>query len=92
LVDYAYYEPSDAPAIFVASPILQNEQTIGVLALQISDEVINVIMNERTGLGEIGKRYLVGEDNLMCSNSRFSEQATILDRIFSLNLRVHRRN
>jgi methyl-accepting chemotaxis protein len=80
LVDYAYYEPSDAPAIFVASPIVQNEQTIGVLALQISDEAINAIMNERTGLGESGETYLVGEDNLMRSNSRFSEQATILDR------------
>jgi methyl-accepting chemotaxis protein len=80
LVDYAYYEPSDAPAIFVASPIMEDEERIGVLALQISDEAINAIMNERTGLGESGETYLVGADKLMRSNSRFSDQATILDR------------
>jgi len=80
LVDYRQYEPSNAPAIFVSSPIENNGELIGVLALQISDAAINEIMNERSGLGDSGETYLVGEDKLMRSNSRFSEQPTILDR------------
>ncbi|MCC3145226.1 methyl-accepting chemotaxis protein [Halanaerobium sp. Z-7514] len=79
LVDYQYYEPSDEPAIFVSSPVMENGDLIGVLALQIADADINAIMNERTGLGESGETYLVGSDQLMRSNSRFSQQATILD-------------
>jgi len=81
VVDYAYYEPSDAPAIFVSSPIKHSDgRVMGVLALQISDKAINEIMNERAGLGESGETYLVGSDKLMRSNSRFSNEATILDR------------
>ncbi|ADQ13682.1 methyl-accepting chemotaxis protein [Halanaerobium hydrogeniformans] len=79
LVDYEHYEPSDEPAIFISSPIMENGNLLGVLALQVADEDINAIMNERTGLGESGETYLVGSDKLMRSNSRFSQTATILE-------------
>ncbi len=81
IVDYKHYEPSDAPAMFVASPIKDNnDDTLGVIALQVSDEAINRIMSERTGLGESGETYLVGSDKLMRSNSRFTSEDDILER------------
>ena len=80
IVDYKMYGPSNEPAIFVSAPIKENRELLGVLAFQISDQAINDIMNERAGLGETGETYLVGSDKLMRSNSRFSNEATILKR------------
>jgi len=78
LVDYKHYAPSDAPAMFISAPIKENGEVIGVIALQISDEAINDIMGETTGMGESGETYLVGSDMLMRSNSRFSNENDIL--------------
>ena len=80
VVDYKHYEPSDGPAIFVAAPVKDGNETVGVIALQVSDAAINSIMNERTGLGDSGETYLVGSDKLMRSNSRFTSEADILAR------------
>ncbi len=64
------YAPSaDAPALFVAAPVKENGQTIGVLAFQLSIDAINWIMKERSGMGETGESYLIGPDKLMRSDS-----------------------
>ncbi|MFW5987921.1 MAG: methyl-accepting chemotaxis protein [bacterium] len=78
LVDYKHYTPSDAPAMFVAAPVEDNGEVIGVVALQISDKAINNIMGETTGMGKTGETYLVGSDMLMRSESRFSNEEDIL--------------
>ncbi|MBI9081904.1 MAG: HAMP domain-containing protein [Pseudodesulfovibrio sp.] len=68
--DMRSYEPSGGvPAMFVAAPIISEGRTIGVVAMQISLDAINAIMNERAGLGETGETYLVGPDLLMRSDS-----------------------
>lgn len=68
--DFATYLPSyNAPASFLATPIVRNNTTIGVLIFQIPLEPINAIMSERSGMGETGESYLVGPDNLMRSDS-----------------------
>ncbi len=68
--DMAPYAPSaGAPAQFVAAPILEDDAIIGVLALQISTGAFNTVMGERTGLGESGETFLVGQDHLMRSDS-----------------------
>lgn len=78
VIDYSFYAPSNEPAAFISHPILDNSGvTIGVLALQISDESITAFMNSSVGLGETGETYLVGSDFLMRSNSRFSDEKTI---------------
>ena len=67
--DIKPYQPSNnTPAIFMACPIKENGNIIGVLALQISISGINQIMGVRTGLGETGETYLVGPDYLMRSD------------------------
>ncbi len=70
LSDTKPYAPSaDAPAQFVAAPIKENNIIIGVVALQISIDSVNKIMQERDGMGETGESYLVGQDYLMRSDS-----------------------
>ena len=70
LSDTKPYTPSaGAPAQFVAAPIRENGETIGVVALQISIDAVNEIMGERSGMGETGEAYLVGPDQLMRSDS-----------------------
>lgn len=70
LSDMKPYSPSNnAPAQFVASPIMSGNSVLGIIALQISNDAINAIMTERTGQGETGETYLVGPDMLMRSDS-----------------------
>ncbi len=70
LSDTKPYAPSaGVPAQFVAAPIKENGRIIGVVALQISLDAVNAIMKERSGLGKTGETYLVGEDQLMRSDS-----------------------
>ncbi|WP_321491761.1 methyl-accepting chemotaxis protein [uncultured Desulfobacter sp.] len=68
--DIRTYEPSaNAPAQFLAAPIIDNGKTISILAFQLSIDAINRIMTERSGMGESGESYLVGQDKLMRSDS-----------------------
>jgi methyl-accepting chemotaxis protein len=77
--DMKKYAPSnDAPVMFSACPILSDGKIKGILAIQISNEEIDKIMQEKTGLGETGETYLVGDDYLFRSNSRFSKEVTEL--------------
>lgn len=78
LVDYQFYQPSQGPAAFIASPIRNDSgENIGVIAMQMSDEKINHIMNQIEGLGTTGETYLIGSDMIMRSDSRFSDEKTI---------------
>lgn len=68
--DMRTYAPSaNAPAQFLAAPIKENGNTIGILAFQLSIDAINKIMTERSGMGDTGESYLVGPDKLMRSDS-----------------------
>ncbi|MCP4132966.1 MAG: HAMP domain-containing protein [bacterium] len=71
LSDTKPYAPSNnIPAQFVAAPIKDgNNKIVGVVALQISMDGIEAIMGERSGMGDSGESYLVGEDHLMRSDS-----------------------
>lgn len=70
LEDFEVYAPSyNAPASFIASPIFDGDELIGVLAFQMPVDKINAIMTQRDGMGETGETYLVGQDFLMRSDS-----------------------
>ena len=82
LTDFAYYEASGEAASFVSAPIKSDEtgEFLGVVALQVPIDEINNLMQKNTGMGESGETYLVGSDRLMRSDSRFSDESTILER------------
>lgn len=67
--DFSPYEPSNSqPAAFITYPIkLGSEEW--VIAVQLSLERINQIMQKRSGMGRSGETYLVGPDYKMRSDS-----------------------
>lgn len=68
--DYALYAPSDnEPAAFLAYPIREHDEIQLIIALQLDDQAINHVMQQRAGMGNSGEAYLVGNDLLMRSNS-----------------------
>jgi len=77
LIDFESYPPSyGAPAAFIATPIFKGAEFLGVLAVQLPVDEINNVMTghqnwESDGLGKSGETYLVGQDYLMRSISRF---------------------
>ena len=79
-VDYKQYTPSyEAPASFIASPIFDGTEKIGVAIFQMPLDRISSIMSHRDGLGESGETILVGPDNLLRSDSYHdSENRTVV--------------
>ena len=77
LVDLEPYTPSyGAPTSFLASPIFDGPDRVGVLVLQVPLDRINEVMTSRRGWGGVGRgasgeAYLVGEDHRLRSESRF---------------------
>jgi len=70
VTDFAQYFPSyEAPAGFVASPVYDGSEKIGVAMFQFPIDTLNTMMGERAGMGKSGETYLVGSDKLMRSDS-----------------------
>jgi len=70
LADFLPYGPSNnAPAAFAVKSVEKNNKRIGYIAYQQPLEHINEILGHRTGMGETGESYLVGQDHLMRSDS-----------------------
>ncbi len=78
--DFKPYAPSHgAAASFISQAILNNDGSLaGVLVFQMPIARINGVMQVAAGMGETGETYIVGSDFLMRSDSRFSEESTIL--------------
>jgi class 3 adenylate cyclase len=80
MTDFAMWRPNlDRPNAFIGTPIFDGTKLIGMLMLQFPIEEINRIMTgnfqwEKEGLGRTGEVYLVGDDTLMRSRSRFMIQ------------------
>jgi len=74
--DFAPYAPSNnEPASFIGYPVFGEDGTlVSVVALQLSLDAINRIMQQRDGMGETGETYLVGPDKLMRSDSFLDPQ------------------
>jgi hypothetical protein len=81
--DMQAYGPSDGePAIFMATAMHDDAgQFLGVIAFQLPTDRILGIMNYTSGMGETGETYLVGQDHLMRSDSRFTDQSTVLSQV-----------
>ena len=77
LIDFEPYTPSyEGAASFIASPIFDGSEKIGVLMFQMPIDKINAIMTsnndwKNTGMGDSGETYLIGHDLAMRSQSRF---------------------
>jgi len=75
----SYAANNGAAASFMSTVVADNDGAIiGVLAFQMPAGKINGIMNKFQGLGHTGETFIVGEDLLMRSNSRFDKESSIL--------------
>jgi len=76
LTDFQLYQPSDGQLIaFLIAPVKdQDGVLLGAVALKMTYERINQIMQERSELGKTGETYLVGADFLMRSDSYLDPQ------------------
>lgn len=71
MLDFAKYLPSyDAPASFIAMPIFDGNEKVGVVAIQMSIDNINKVMDIGNTLGENTEAYIVASDFLPRSDSK----------------------
>jgi PAS domain S-box-containing protein len=77
IVDFEPYAPSyNGQASFIASPVFDRDEMIGVLVFQMPVDRINDIMTNKqgwsdVGLGASGETYIVGADFTLRNQSRF---------------------
>ena len=70
LSDFVPYGPSaGAPASFMATPVFEGGQRIGVMAFQLPTARIGDVLDRTKGLGTSGETYLVGQDGLVRTDS-----------------------
>jgi len=55
LSTFAYYQPSDEPAAFMAAPIMQSGTLLGVLAFQLNTDAFYAVAGNLAGLAETGE-------------------------------------
>lgn len=76
LADFEMFEPSyGAPTAFAATVVRDNNELVGVLAIQLGTDEIDRVASgdrgwERDGLGKSGDSGIVGSDYLLRSNAR----------------------
>ncbi len=78
--DFQLYWPSyQVPAMFIAAPVFDGEERIGVAAFQLPVDRINQIATSREGLGETGEIVLVGSDYQMrCDSFRDPKNHSVI--------------
>lgn len=81
--DMTPYAPSNgAAAAFIASPVRGADNALlGVVALQIPVDLLGEITNSSLGLGETTQIFIVGEDGLARTTSRFDSGFQVLDQL-----------
>ncbi|MBF0182814.1 MAG: methyl-accepting chemotaxis protein [Magnetococcales bacterium] len=80
LEDYSAYAPSKgAQTAFVGAPIKREGELLGVVALQLSVEEIDAIIQSRVGMGKSGESYLVGKSG--DTTSYRSDRVTVQGKI-----------
>ncbi|WP_457575250.1 methyl-accepting chemotaxis protein [Desulfomarina sp.] len=86
--DFKPYAPSNnEPAAFIGYPVFdENGNLESIVALQLSLEAINNIMQEREGMGKTGETYLVGQDKLMRSDSFLDPEGHSVNASFAGNV------
>lgn len=87
--EYGRYLPSYmAPASFIAAPVLDGRDVVGVVAFQIPIDKADEIIGERTGMGKSGETYAVGPDRMFRSNSRFAKELGVKTTIINPKIKV----
>jgi methyl-accepting chemotaxis protein len=76
------------PAGFIAAPVFEGRELVGVVAFQIPIDRVSRIIGETTGMGATGETYAVGEDGLFRSESRFAADLGVRSTVLNPELEV----
>ncbi len=90
--DLQHYKDSKQ-SYFTLYSRIQNQQneTIGVIVYELILDPINLIMLEKSssnGLGESGESYIVGEDSLMRTLSRFNKTSVLETKVITSSVKL----
>ena len=69
---------NQSPTLLIGCSIISEGEIIAVMIAEISSNELNNIMVSNSGLGETGETYIVGDDYLFRTESRFSSGSTVL--------------
>ena len=87
---FIIFEPADTgKKMIVVSPVYssdtkQDDEAIGVIISRMRTAAIDNVLENRSGLGETGEVYIVSNQFLMLSESRFIENAVFQQRVETL--------
>ncbi|NOY49403.1 MAG: methyl-accepting chemotaxis protein [Chlorobi bacterium] len=71
-------DSDEKPVMYVGIRLMDNNKLIGVIISSIKIEPIDRLLTNDISQSETGETYLVGSDNRLRSNSRFSTEQTTL--------------
>lgn len=77
-LEFNYYLPSHEAAAFFIISVQEKGRQCGWFILQFASNSVNEIMTDYHDMGRTGEVYLVNQENLMLSDSRFMEDSSIL--------------
>jgi PAS domain S-box-containing protein len=80
-------EANRKPVFDMATPVLLNDEFLGVIVINFSTEMLFKILLDRTGLDKTGELYLVNKDHYMISPSRFREDVILNQKVDTINAR-----
>ncbi len=80
--DLEHYKPSyNIISGFFIKPITdENGKVIGLLALQVTMNIINEMIQQEAGYGKTGDAFIIGDDLYLRSATRFGNESEILKR------------
>ncbi|MBS1258987.1 MAG: hypothetical protein MAG551_02051 [Candidatus Scalindua arabica] len=79
--DYSWNDKVNDFTAYFAAPVFEAESLLGVIVIELPFSHLDSILTHKAGLGKTGEMYLVGDDGLMRSNSRFSVKPTMLKQV-----------
>lgn len=88
--DLEFFDPSynNISGFFIKPAINEDGRTIGLLTLQITMDGVNKMIQQEAGYGETGQAFLIGQDLILRSATRFGEDSDILTKKIS-NKKTH---
>ncbi len=79
--DYSKYAPSKMQAAsFIGMPVFDQDkqQFAGVVAIRLPISQMSELMMDKAGMGETGEVIVINKESWMLTDSRFSQESTIL--------------
>ncbi len=72
ITDIMAFGPTQSKHLIMMKRVVANETTIGVIALPIDLEEVNKVTGDPLGMGKTGEVFLMGQDFIQRSQSRFT--------------------